>query len=241
MPFNNLPDRAATIINPSMNDDQTPSQRSHLFDDATWQHLHDAFDQLPNPVQLNLWAEPQGSLGEAEATRLCRALADAFEQITIRPLPRRINYDYYPVFGIMGLEDGEEQDYGLRIIGLPAGYQLTSLIAAVQAASFRGITLEAKTRVMLRGLPTAVTLEILSAADDETGALVAKHGFGLAVASPHIRTYLIMGDVFEEALIKYSVNQLPHTIINGHYHIDGLIDEDETLLRHIANAVKGKG
>jgi alkyl hydroperoxide reductase subunit AhpF len=233
-----LLDRAGKIINPSMNDDQTPSQRSTVFDAETWEHLHDAFDKMPNAVQINLWGDPQMSLGEAEATRLCRTLADAFEQISFRPLPRRINYDYYPVLGIMGLEDGEEQDFGLRIIGLPAGYQLTSLIAAVQAASFRGVTLEPKTRLLMRGLSTAVTLEILSAAEDETGALVAKHGFGLAVASPDIRTYLIMGDVFEEALIKYSVSDLPHTVINGHYHVNGMIEEEETLLRHIASAVK---
>lgn len=221
-----------------MSEDQIQTQDDSVFDDETWQHLHAAFDRLPNTVQLNLWGDPDLSPGESEAARLCETLAGHFHQITFRPLPRRVNYDYYPVIGVMGIEQGEEVDYGLRIIGLPAGYQLTSLIAAVQAASFRGVTLEPKTRLMLQGLSTAVTLELLTAADNETGALVAKHGFGLAVASTQIRTYLIMGDAFPSALIKYSVNELPHTVINGRYHVSGLIEDEEQLLRHIARVVK---
>ncbi len=210
-----------------------------MFDDETWQHLHDAFDRLPKPVQLNLWGDPEGSSGESEATRLCATLAEHFRQIAFRPLPRRINYDYYPVIGIMGMEAGEEVDYGLRIIGLPAGYQLTTLIAAVQAAAFRGVTLEPKTRLMLQGLSTAVTLEIITATDNETGALVAKHAFGLAVASPGIRSFVVMGDVFPSALVKYSVNELPHTVINGRYHVSGVVADEEVLLRHIARYVNG--
>lgn len=220
-----------------MSDDQQQSQHASLFDEETWQHLHDAFDRLPNPVQLNLWGDPEHSVGESEATRLCETLAEQFRQIAFRPLPRRINYDYYPVIGIMGIEGEEEVDYGLRIIGLPAGYQLTSLITAVQAAAFRGVTLEPRTRLMLQGLSTAVTLEVLTAAENETGALVAKHAFGLAVASPQIRSYVIMGDVFPAALVKYSASDLPHTVINGRYHVSGVVEDEEILLRHIARLV----
>ena len=78
---------------------------------------------------------------------------------------------------------------------------------------------------------------MLTATDDELGALAAKHAFGLAVASPHIRTFVIMTEQFPEALTRYSVNYLPHVVINGRVHIDGMIDEDE-LLRQVALAIK---
>ncbi len=221
-----------------MDEQTTQPDPNNPFDAETWALLPSYFDQLPNPVQINLWGDPQMSLGEREAARLCHALAERFEQITYRILPRRINYDYYPVFGMMGKEGDGEVDYGVRIIGNPAGYQLTSLIAAIQAVSFRGVTLEPKTRLMMRGLDSAVALEIVSAADNESGALVAKNAFGLSVANPHIRTYLIMGDVFEEAMIQYSVTELPHIVINNRYHVSGLIESEEALVEHIAKAVK---
>ncbi|MCK5919567.1 MAG: hypothetical protein KAG66_01405, partial [Methylococcales bacterium] len=82
-----------------------------------------------------------------------------------------------------------------------------------------------------------VRLEVLTAANDETGTLVAKLGFGLAVVNPHIRTFLIMTDVFPEASQRYSVKVLPHTVVNGRYHIEGHIEEKE-MLQHISAALK---
>jgi hypothetical protein len=45
-----------------------------------------------------------------------------------------------------------------------------------------------------------------------------------------------MTDQFPEALTRYSVNYLPHVVINGRVHIDGMISEEE-LLRQVAAAV----
>lgn len=220
-----------------MTESDSTNQNHHPFDAETWSLLPGFFDQMPHRVFLSLWADPQASIGEAEAAKLCRALADHFEKIEFGIFPRRINYSFYPVIGAKGLEEDEEIDYGVRIIGLPAGVQLTALIAAIQAVSFRGVTLEPRTRLLLQNLKQDVRLEILTAADDEAGALMAKTAFGLAVASPHIRSFLIMADVFPEAIDRYSAQRLPHTVINGRHHLEGVLDE-ESLVRRIAAALK---
>ncbi|RMG90645.1 MAG: hypothetical protein D6706_19115 [Chloroflexi bacterium] len=213
------------------------SEIEHPFDAETWEQLPAFFENLPEPVQLTVWGDETAGGNEREAARLCRALADRFEQISWRMLPRRVNYPYYPVIGVMGRSGDEETDYGVRIIGLPAGYQLTSLITAVQAVSFHGQTLEPLTRIKLRQLPAPVNLEVVTAADNEAGALVAKIAFGMAVNSPLVRAFLIMGDLFNEVVLRYSINYLPHTIINGRIHLEGVVDE-ETMLKHIAKAVR---
>ena len=56
---------------------------------------------------------------------------------------------------------------------------------------------------------------------------------GLAVASSHVRSFLIMADVFPEALWRYSATHLPHLVVNGRVHADGELDE-EMILRQIA-------
>ena len=212
------------------------------FDEETWAQLPSFFDKLPEPVRLHMWGEEMATDGERETAVLCRALADHFDQIRFRQFPRRINYNYWPVIGVQGEQEGETGepetvDYGVRIIGWPTGYQLTSLISAIQVVSFRGQTLEPRTRIQLARLPEAVDLEILTAADNETGALVAKHAFGLAVASEKVRVFLIMADMFPEALVQFSVNELPHTVVNGRYHIEGPLEEEQ-LLEHIAAALR---
>jgi len=215
----------------------TPEQPANSpFDAETWALLPSYFEALPHPVRIHVWANPAASLGEREAVRLVAALGGAFSAIETAVFPRRANYPYYPVIGVFGQEDGVAVDYGVRLIGLPAGYQMTSLIAAIQAVALRGATLEPQTRIRLRNLADPVQIELLSAADDESGPLMAKTAFGLAVGHAQVQAFLIMADVFPEITTRYSARTLPYLVINGKVHVDGVVDEGE-LLRQIALAV----
>ncbi len=207
------------------------------FDAETWQQLPDFFDKLPEPVHLHLWGFEDASDGERETAVLCRTLADHFDKINLKQFSRRKNYNFWPVLGIMGDNAGKPVDYGVRIVGWPKGYQITSLITAIQVVSFQAQTLEPLTRIQLANLPEAVTIELLSAADNETGALVAKIAFGLAVANEKVKSYLIMADEFPEAAVRHSAYTLPHTVINGRVHIEGVIDEP-MMMKQIAKAIK---
>jgi alkyl hydroperoxide reductase subunit AhpF len=204
----------------------------HHFDQETWNRLPEFFDQLPEPVRLHIWGDPQMYPAEQEAANLAKTLSQRFDNISYQLFPRRENYPYYPVIGVMGLEEGEVVDFGVRLIGLPAGYQMTSLVAGIQCVSFRGMTSEPKTRILLYKLKSEITLELITAAEDETGAVMAQQIFNMAVASPLVRSFLVIGDDFPEAFARYSAGQLPRLIINGRTHITGLVDE-ETIMKHI--------
>lgn len=210
-----------------------PSQ----FDEETWTVLPDYLANLPEPVRLHVWGDEQASESEKKAAQLVRVLAKRFENIDYRLLPRRINYNYYPVIGVMGLDGNEVVDHGLRFIGLPAGVQMTSLIAAIQSVAFRGMTSGGKTRIQLRRLEKDVTLELITSADDEAGTMMAHKINNMAIVSPWIRTYIIMADAFPHALYRYSVSRIPHLVINERTHLEGMVDE-ETILHHIATAIR---
>jgi alkyl hydroperoxide reductase subunit AhpF len=207
------------------------------FDAETWEQLPGFFDNLPQPVHLHLWGIEGASDGERETAVLCRTLADHFDKINLKQFSRRKNYNFWPVLGIMGDKDGQPVDYGVRIIGWPKGYQITSLITAIQVVSFQAQTLEPLTRIQLQKLPAEVEIEVLSAADDEGGALVAKIAFGLAVANEKVKSYLIMADEFPQAMVRHSAYTLPHTVVNGRVHISGVIDEP-MMMKQIAQAIK---
>ena len=212
------------------------------FDEETWRQMPDFLGNLPEPVCLHVWGDETASAAEREAARLAELLAEHFpDKLSYRLLPRRINYPYYPVIGIMTGTAEDSTDLGLRIINLPIGFQMTSLIAAIQAASFRGQTLEPLSRLKLHRLMTQavedISIEVLSSAEDEAGAIVAKAAFGAAASTPRIRTFLIVTDYFPEAAQGYSAAYLPHTVINKRVHFNGVLEEDE-LVRQIERAVK---
>lgn len=209
------------------------------FDEETWQQLPEFLDNLPEPVCVHVWGDADGAPAEREAARLAALLAERSPRLSYRVFPRREGYPYYPVIGIMGGTVAESRDDGLRLIGLPLGYQLTSLIAAIQAVAFRGQTLEPQTRIRLSRLPTdaEIAIELLTAADDEWGGVAAKTVFGLAAAAAGVRAFLIMTDFFPEAAQRYSVTTLPHVVINRRVHFRGPPDE-AALLRHIGLALR---
>jgi hypothetical protein len=223
-----------------MSESTTPSG-SVAFDDETWDQLPDFLGNLPAPVCLHVWGDAAGSAAEAEAARLAALLAERFPQhVSFRSLPRRENYPYYPVIGVMAGTADAAEDFGLRIIGLPIGFQMTSLVAAIQAVAFRGQTLEPLTRLKLRRLLAAaegdVAIEVLTSAADEAGAISAKATFGAAAAEARIKTFLIVTDFFPQAAQHYSATHLPHVVINRRVHFDGVLEEEE-LPRQIGLAL----
>ena len=213
------------------------SDISHPFDEETWAQLPALFEKLPEPVHIILWGDPAESEREQETAVLLESLANRFNQLTTQVLPRRVNYDFYPVLGVMGGQAEEWHDFGVRLIGQPNGYAMTSFVTAVQAVSFRGMTLEAMTRIKLKQLNQPVNIELFSAADNEAGALMAQPLFSMAVVHEQIRTFFIMVDQFPTAVDRYSLNFLPHMVLNGRVHLEGVVDEDE-ILRQIATAIK---
>lgn len=212
------------------------------FDEDTWRQMPDFLGQLPEPVCLHVWGDESASRDEREAAHLARLLADHFPQrLSYRLLPRRVNYPYYPVIGVMAGTAEASNDLGVRIIGLPIGFQMTSLIAAIQAVSFRGQTLEPLSRLKLHRLmsvaPEDIAIEVLTSAEDEAGAVVAKAAFGAAASTERVRVFLIVTDFFPEAAQRYSAAYLPHTVINKRVHFNGPLEEAE-LIRQIGLAVK---
>ena len=215
-------------------------EKKSIFDHATWGTLDGFLRQLPRTVRLVVWGDEQSSVEEREASRLGEKLAERYDIINFERRDRLPSYRYYPVLAVMlENEEGELVDDGVRFIGLPAGYQINSLVGAIQAVSFRASNLEARTRIQLSRLPTdsQIDLEVFSSAADEEGPLAATLAAGLAVASPSVRTFLIAADVFPEAAIRYSVSTLPHTVIDGRVHLQGVTDEDG-MVRQIARAVQ---
>lgn len=217
-----------------------PPQES-IFAGESWSQLIGFLEELPRPVRLVVWARENGGRFEKEALHLAISLAERFDILHAERRDAVPGHHHYPVIGVMGLDGDEERDFGVRIVGLPAGYQINSLVGAIQAVSFRASNLEGLTRIKLSTLPpdARVDLELFTSAENEAGALVATLAAGFAVASEQVRVFVVMADVFPDIATRYSVRNLPHTVINSRVHVEGLLDE-ESLLKQIARAVPRK-
>ncbi len=208
-----------------------------LFDEGMWKELDSALTNLPKPVHLLMYGFEDASEGEGETAVLCRALAHRYDKIHFKMRPRHKAYKFYPVIAVKGEKDGATVDYNIRIIGWPSGVQLTSLITAIQVVSLEGQTVDPIVRGQLQSLTQEVQFELLTDPEDQGGVMVAKQIYGMAIENKHVRVYVVMVDQFADALVSYSVKELPHLVINGRVHIEGIPD-DKTLIEHMAIAIR---
>ncbi len=215
---------------------QSTNESDLPFDEETWAQLPALLAHLPEPVHLVVWGD-ETSPREAEAMRLCQTLAEHFDPISSEQRPRQPNYHYWPVIGVMRGTAVAHEDCGIRVIGLPHGYAMTVLITAIQAVAFRGMTSEALTRIQLSKLTEEVRAELITAPDNEAGVMMAHPLTNMAAASPQVRVFIIMADQFPVIVERYSVHYLPHTVLNGRVHIEGVVGEKE-ILEHMATAVR---
>lgn len=221
----------------------TPNEWEIAFDEETWRRMPSFLNHLPEPVCLHIWADESGSRYEREAVRLGRLFESTFAPVSCRILPRRADYFYYPVFGIMHGTADDATDQGLRIVGLPMGYQMTALVGGIQAVAFQAQTMEAATRIRLHRLgqekpDKLLSCELLTGAEDEAGAQMASTLFNMAVASEQFRVYVVIADQFPDEVRNYSATHLPHLVINKRVHYSGYLDETAILKQAALAATK---
>ncbi|MCL4870912.1 MAG: hypothetical protein KJ063_18290 [Anaerolineae bacterium] len=194
-------------------------------------------ERLPEPVVLYIWGDETATLWEAEAYKLGRALAHEFPQIQLELRPRAPFSTYHPVIGVFQPETDSLQDHGIRIIGSPVGYQIMTLVAAIQAIAFRGSQLEGKARINAYRIPSEVTIQMFTAAEDEYGPAMSSILCNLAVISPHVQLEIIMADIFPDLAVRFDPAGFPHTVINKRVHIRGPLDEDR-VMEQVAAALR---
>lgn len=194
-------------------------------------------EKLPEPVVLYVWGDETASLWEAEAYKLGRALAHVFPKIQLELRPRAPFSHHHPVLGVFQPDAAELTDYGIRIIGSPVGYQIMTVVAAIQAIAFRGSQLEGKARINTYRIPQEVHIQMYTTADDEHGPAMSATLCNMAVISPHVQVEIIMADIFPDISMRFDPTGYPYTVINRRVHIRGLLDEDR-VMEQIAAALK---
>jgi len=184
---------------------------------------------LPEKVILALWATP-GKEMTKQAAELCSSLANRYEMIEFSDRSEILQPLNSPLIGVLGLnEAGEEVDYHVRVLGVPAGYHINSLMGMIQAVSFRGMTLEALTRIQLSRLQDIVKIELFSAPSNEAGVPMATLTANFAAVNANIATTLVMIDSFPNLATERSIYTIPHTMINGRHHLQGNYNEEQFL------------
>jgi alkyl hydroperoxide reductase subunit AhpF len=123
------------------------------------------FERLGGPVKLTVFASELGGETNAQTVALVKEVAALDDRLSVTVLNPHIDREQAAQYGIdvspAVVVEGA-RDYGLRFLGIPAGYEFSNLIDAIVAASSgeSGVTEETKTA--LAGLGEDVTIKVFT-------------------------------------------------------------------------------
>jgi alkyl hydroperoxide reductase subunit AhpF len=123
------------------------------------------FERIAGPVKLTVFASELGGDSNAQAVALIREVAALSDQLSVTVLNPHIDRDQAQAYGVSEspavVVEGA-QDYGIRFLGIPAGYEFSNLIDSIVAVSAGETGLTDETKATLAGLTEDVTIKVFA-------------------------------------------------------------------------------
>jgi alkyl hydroperoxide reductase subunit AhpF len=123
------------------------------------------FERVGGPVKLTVFATELGGDSNAQAVALIREVAALSDQLSVTVLNPHLDRDQAAAYGITEspavVVEGA-QDYGIRFLGIPAGYEFSNLIDSIIAVSTGEAGLTDETKATLAGLTEDVTIKVFA-------------------------------------------------------------------------------
>jgi glutaredoxin-like protein len=186
-------------------------------------------EKLENPVKIVMFTQEIECRFCSDTRQLVQELATLNDKITVEVYDfvadgdkaKEYGIDKIPALVIIG-----KKDYGVRIYGIPYGYELQTLIEAVINVSRGRTDLSDKTKVILAEVKAPVHIQVFVSLTCHhcPGAAAVAHK--LAVESDLVRADVIDGSEFPHLAQKYAVVGVPKVIINEKIEFVGAFNED---------------
>ena len=206
-----------------------------LLNDQIEKQLRQAFEALTGPVKIVMFTQGENALECetcADTRQLLEEVSALSRQITLEvhdfvrdaKLAEQYHIDKIPAVAVLSGGD-KPKDYGIRLYGVPAGYEFSTLIEDILMVGQQKSALNAKTLNELNKLTQPVTIQVFVTPTCPycPRAVVLAHQ--LAMASDLITASMVEANEFPHLSNKYQVYGVPRTVIEDVIHIEGAVPE----------------
>ena len=160
-------------------------------------------------------------LAQELATLSDRISVEVYDSVADANKAKELGIDKIPALSIIG-----KKHYGVRIYGIPYGYELQTLIEAITNVSRGRTDLSEETKKILADVKVPVHIQVFVSLTCHHCPVAATVAHKLAVENDMIRADVIDGTEFPQLAQKYSVTGVPKVIINEKIEFVGAFNED---------------
>jgi alkyl hydroperoxide reductase subunit AhpF len=137
-----------------------------LLSEEVAAELREAFTQLENPVRLEVFSQALAEPVSEEVRRLVEELAALDPRLSAESRNFVLDQQRVAELGIERIPAiavlGQDKDYGVRLYGLPTGYEFGCLVGAILDVSRGTSGLSEETRAALAALEQDLRLRVFS-------------------------------------------------------------------------------
>jgi len=123
------------------------------------------FERMGGPVKLTVFASELGPETNGQTVALVKEVAALSDQLSVEVLNPHIEREQAQAYGVevtpAVVVEGT-RDYGIRFLGIPAGYEFSNLIDSIIAVSTGEAGLSDETKATLAGLTEDVTIKVFT-------------------------------------------------------------------------------
>jgi glutaredoxin-like protein len=142
-------------------------------------------------------------------------------------LAKQYNIDKIPGIAIIG-----QKDYGVRIFGLPYGYEFQTMLAALETVSQGKTDLSEETKAQLHAINVPVHIQVFVTLTCPHCPVAASMAHKFAVENDLIKADVIDANEFPQLAIKYGVMGVPKIVVNEKIEFIGAVPE-AMFLEHV--------
>jgi len=186
-------------------------------------------EKMENPVKIVMFTQEIECKFCSDTRQLAQEMATLSDKITVEVYDFVVNADKakeYCIDKIPALAIIGAKDYGVRIYGIPYGYELQTLIEAVVNVSRGRTDISDKTKAILAEVKVPVHIQVFVTLTCPHCPVAAAVAHKLAIESPMIRADVIDASEFPQLAQKYSVIGVPKIVINEKVEFVGAFNED---------------
>jgi alkyl hydroperoxide reductase subunit AhpF len=137
-----------------------------LINEEIAAQLREEFQGLVGPVRLVVFSQTLADPGSEQVTRLVSELCALDPRLSFEDVNFVLDKDKVASFGIARTPAiaivGGETDHGIRMYGMPSGYEFGSLVDAILAVSKGTSSLSEETRAALAKLERPAHIQVFS-------------------------------------------------------------------------------
>jgi glutaredoxin-like protein len=186
-------------------------------------------EKIQGPVKIVMFTQELECRFCSDTRKLTQELAALNDKISLEiydfvanaDKAKEYSIDKIPAIAIIG-----KKDYGVRIYGIPYGYELETLIEAVVNVSKGTTDLSENTKTILAEVKKPVHIQVFVTLTCPHCPVAAAVAHKLAIESDMVKADVIDSSEFPQLALKYNVIGVPKIIINEKVEFVGAFSED---------------